>query len=151
MQCLVLIHEATAQLTQEELHQCRANTPFLHLVDVLVGSSLAVCADPASLVQLVTKLLVIPIAMETERPKVEQTPSKGRRAKKPRAEPEMTSSQGANDSILASLLSHIVDLDAPTYVQLALLKVLQGVESEVCVGGCVEGGMCRWMCRGRYV
>eukprot|EP00731_Ephydatia_muelleri_P018756 Em0011g796a len=135
MQCLVLIHEATAQLTQEELHQCRANTPFLHLVDVLVGSSLAVCADPASLVQLVTKLLVIPIAMETERPKVEQTPSKGRRAKKPRAEPEMTSSQGANDSILASLLSHIVDLDAPTYVQLALLKVLQGVESETKLNG----------------
>ena len=132
MQCLQLIHEASAHLAPEELLKCRANTPFLHLVEALVGSGLAVCSDPTSLVCLVTKLLAVSVAMETEGSKIKQTPSKGRKTKKQRVEPEIRSPLlDVADSILVSLLSHVVDLDAPPYVQLALLRVLQGVESEV--------------------
>ena len=141
LHCLVLIHEAAVQLAPPDLHQCRTNTPFLHLVGAIVDSSLAVGADPAILYQLVARLLTAPVAMETEVPRVEQTPSKGRKTRKSRVEPEVVSTLSVADSILASLVSHIVDMDAPPYVQLALLRVLQDVESEVWGGWeCLWGG-----------
>jgi hypothetical protein len=124
--CLDIIQQALQ--SRETKQHLVGSSPFIFLLEKMIESKLELATDPTYLQQLLAGILSAEGTSD-----VTETPTKRKRKRRSTAQKEEIAENKVK--ALECILMHVVDMEAPAYVQHMLLSALEHVVHKVCIVG----------------